>query len=125
MSKLRAKNRLGRFLTERRNAAGYKLAESGKELQTTDGTLSRYETGEVMPVWATVLSLLNLYKADDGQRARGEPTLGRRQGAGTASPPASRHAEDLPPTNQRRTRGRNRADDRNGACPWTASDAPL
>lgn len=66
----RAKKRLGRFLAELRVAAGRSLLEPAAELKTSDSTVSRYESGQVMPVWSTVLTLVNYYGATDDQRAR-------------------------------------------------------
>jgi hypothetical protein len=41
--------------------------EVALQLKTADSTVSRYESGQVLPVWATVLSLITLYggSADD------------------------------------------------------------
>ncbi|MDV6012558.1 helix-turn-helix transcriptional regulator [Haloechinothrix sp. LS1_15] len=66
----RAKRRLGRFLHDLRTDAGVLLEQAAHELKTSDSTVSRYESGQVMPVWATVLALLNLYGATDEDRTR-------------------------------------------------------
>ncbi|MBA0126707.1 helix-turn-helix domain-containing protein [Haloechinothrix sp. YIM 98757] len=66
----RAKRRLGRFLNESRVQAGVRLEDAATELKTADSTVSRYESGQVMPVWATVLALLNLYGVTDEGRSR-------------------------------------------------------
>ncbi|SNR48731.1 Helix-turn-helix domain-containing protein [Haloechinothrix alba] len=66
----RAKRRLGRFLNESRVQAGVRLEDAATELKTADSTVSRYESGQVMPVWATVLALLNRYGATDESRSR-------------------------------------------------------
>lgn len=40
-----------------------------EELRAADSTLSRYESGNVMPVWASVLALMRLYKVSDDELA--------------------------------------------------------
>jgi transcriptional regulator with XRE-family HTH domain len=66
----RAKKRLGGFLLDIRRTAGKSLVEAGAELKTSDSTVSRYESGLVLPVWAAVLILLNYYGAAEDQRER-------------------------------------------------------
>jgi transcriptional regulator with XRE-family HTH domain len=66
----RAKKRLGGFLLDVRRTAGKSLVDAGAELKTSDSTVSRYESGLVLPVWAAVLILLNYYGAAEDQRER-------------------------------------------------------
>ncbi|MGQ0838892.1 helix-turn-helix domain-containing protein [Actinokineospora sp.] len=64
----RAKKRLGQFLGELRNHAGKTLLDAARELKTSDSTVSRYESGDVLPVWSSVKALIDYYKADDEAR---------------------------------------------------------
>ncbi|CRK61207.1 putative DNA-binding protein [Alloactinosynnema sp. L-07] len=64
----RAKVRLGKYLAELRNRTGITLVMAAQQLKTSDGTISRYESGHVLPVWATVLTLLNLYEVSAKDR---------------------------------------------------------
>lgn len=64
----RAKRRLGTFLLSMREANGKTLTAAATELKTAESTVSRYESGHVLPVWPTVLALLNLFEADAEQR---------------------------------------------------------
>jgi transcriptional regulator with XRE-family HTH domain len=66
----RAKKRLGAFLTELRSRTGRALIDPATELKTSESTLSRYESGQVLPVWSTVLALANSYGASAGELAR-------------------------------------------------------
>jgi transcriptional regulator with XRE-family HTH domain len=88
-SPTRAKRHLGRFLLRLRIAAGMTAAQVAAVLKTTDSTVSRYEKGEVLPVWSTVLNLVNLYKGDEAAHseasrlfeiARDEPKAARLPG---------------------------------------------
>jgi transcriptional regulator with XRE-family HTH domain len=67
----RAKRRLGAFLLDLRTTAGMTTVGVALHLKTSDSTVSRYESGHVLPVWSTVLNLINLYSgsADDIARA--------------------------------------------------------
>jgi transcriptional regulator with XRE-family HTH domain len=58
----RAKRRLGAFLLELRTRAGKSTVAVAKYLKTADSTVSRYESGQVLPVWSTVLNLVNFYE---------------------------------------------------------------
>lgn len=57
----RAKRRLGAFLLDLRTAARKTTLDVALHLKTSDSTVSRYESGHVLPVWSTVLNLINLY----------------------------------------------------------------
>ncbi|MFD9895644.1 helix-turn-helix domain-containing protein [Amycolatopsis sp. NPDC059027] len=67
-SPTRAKKRLGHFLLELRTTAGHALAAPADELKASESTVSRYESGHVLPVWSTVLALLGFYGASDAAR---------------------------------------------------------
>ena len=62
-ARTRAKRRLGAFLAQHRKATGRTGLSIAQELKLSDATLSRYESGEVLPAWATVLMLLGVYGA--------------------------------------------------------------
>lgn len=66
----RAKRKLGAFLAEMRNRADISAEEAAKELLTSRPTVTRYETGAVMPVWAAVAMLLRFYGTSDEDTAR-------------------------------------------------------
>jgi transcriptional regulator with XRE-family HTH domain len=68
----RAKRRFGAFLRELRNAAGLTAETVADELKTSSNAITRTETGEVKPLWATVLTLLNRYGATTEQIAEAE-----------------------------------------------------
>jgi hypothetical protein len=68
-SPTRAKKRLGRFLTELRERAGRTLIDAATELKMSDSTTSRHESGLVVPIWSTVLTLLRFYGASDEEQA--------------------------------------------------------
>src|SRR6266511_3696976 len=60
----RLKRRLGRLLREARERSGKSALAAAAELkQNTASTLHRYETGEVLPAWGTVRTLLTFYQA--------------------------------------------------------------
>ncbi|HEV8555169.1 MAG TPA: helix-turn-helix transcriptional regulator [Actinophytocola sp.] len=60
----RLKKRLGRLLREVRERSGKPALAAAAELkQSTASTLNRYETGEVLPAWGTVRTLLTFYEA--------------------------------------------------------------
>lgn len=59
------KRRLGSFLREVRRRAGKSVEEAAGHLKAKHPTVSRYETGEIMPVWSTVHMLLTFYGATD------------------------------------------------------------
>ncbi|GAB3486667.1 helix-turn-helix transcriptional regulator [Amycolatopsis cihanbeyliensis] len=46
-------------------------AEAADVLKTSESTVSRYESGSVLPVWSTVLNLLRLYDATEEQIGAG------------------------------------------------------
>ncbi|WP_406601640.1 helix-turn-helix domain-containing protein [Lentzea miocenica] len=64
----RAKKRLGDHLARLRDSAGRSLAQTAKELKTSDSTISRYESGHVLPNWASVAALCASYDASDEDR---------------------------------------------------------
>lgn len=69
----RLKKRLGTFLREVRQRVGKTMDEAADHLKAKHPTVSRYETGEVLPVWSTVHMLLAFYGAtgeDLAQAAR-------------------------------------------------------
>lgn len=66
----RAKRRLGAFLLELRGQASRTTIDAAAELKTSDSTVSRYESGHVLPVWSTVLTLLRYYDAGDAEHKR-------------------------------------------------------
>lgn len=57
----RAKRRLGKYLVELRTAVHATTVEAAEVLRSTDSTVSRYESGHVLPVWATVRALVDFY----------------------------------------------------------------
>jgi transcriptional regulator with XRE-family HTH domain len=57
----RAKRRLGALLLELRGRTGKSTVEVAEHLKTANSSVSRYESGLVLPVWSTVLNLVNLY----------------------------------------------------------------
>lgn len=67
----RAKRRLGSFLTGLRDKAGKSASEVAAEIKASEATVSRYESGHVLPVWPTVRSFLDFYDAtaDDRDKA--------------------------------------------------------
>ncbi|HWE90192.1 MAG TPA: helix-turn-helix transcriptional regulator, partial [Pseudonocardiaceae bacterium] len=65
----RAKRKLGIFLAEMRDQSGLTATEAAKELLTNQSNISRYEVGGVMPLWATVAMLMNLYGASEEEHA--------------------------------------------------------
>jgi transcriptional regulator with XRE-family HTH domain len=67
----RLKKRLGTFLREVRKRADRTMDEAAGHLKTQRPTVSRYETGEVLPVWSTVHMLLAFYAATED--AKDEP----------------------------------------------------
>jgi transcriptional regulator with XRE-family HTH domain len=68
----RAKKRFGGLLRGLRLAAGMSAAEAAREVKSVETTISRYEAGEVKPVWGTVRVLLDCYKASPEQFAEVE-----------------------------------------------------
>jgi transcriptional regulator with XRE-family HTH domain len=66
----RAKRRLGAFLLELRGQTGRTTIDAAAELKTSDSTVSRYESGHVLPVWSTVLTLLRYYDASEPEHKR-------------------------------------------------------
>jgi transcriptional regulator with XRE-family HTH domain len=64
----RAKKRLGSFLTGLRDGAGKTAAEAAEEIRASPATVSRYESGHVLPVWPTVRAFLDFYKASAQDR---------------------------------------------------------
>ncbi|HWE87886.1 MAG TPA: helix-turn-helix transcriptional regulator [Pseudonocardiaceae bacterium] len=59
----RAKRRFGAHLAALRGRTDLSLAAAGKKLRLTAVTLGRYESGEVLPLWPTALSIMHLYGA--------------------------------------------------------------
>ena len=59
----RLKKRLGAFLRAVRQRAGVSAEQAAEHLKAKRPTLTRYETGEVLPVWSTVHMLLTFYDA--------------------------------------------------------------
>jgi transcriptional regulator with XRE-family HTH domain len=59
------KKRLGTFLREVRQRADRTMDEAADHLKTKRPTVSRYETGAVLPVWSTVHMLLAFYNATE------------------------------------------------------------
>jgi transcriptional regulator with XRE-family HTH domain len=59
------KKRLGTFMREVRQRADRTMDEAADHLKTRRPTVSRYETGEVLPVWSTVHMLLAFYNATE------------------------------------------------------------
>jgi transcriptional regulator with XRE-family HTH domain len=66
----RLKKRLGTFLREVRQRAGKSMDEAAGHLRVERPTVSRYETGEALPVWSTVHMLLTFYRATDEDLAQ-------------------------------------------------------
>ncbi|MDQ3578260.1 MAG: helix-turn-helix domain-containing protein [Actinomycetota bacterium] len=83
----RAKRRLGQFLLACRTQAAMTLHQAADELRSSASTVSRYEAGEVMPVWSTVKTLLDHYMTNNAadqaeavrlwDAARAEPSPAR------------------------------------------------
>lgn len=65
----RPKRRLGKYLMDLRERAGRILLDAAGTLRTAESSVQRYESGEIMPTWPTVSTLLSYYGADDDQRA--------------------------------------------------------
>lgn len=57
----RAKRALGKFLLEAREAAELTAVEAAEGLQLDTSSVTRYETGAVLPSWPTVRALLDDY----------------------------------------------------------------
>jgi DNA-binding XRE family transcriptional regulator len=68
----RAKRRLGKFLADLRERDEVFPQDAARELKASKSTLLRYESGDVMPVWSTVQSLLRLYNASDDEHRQAE-----------------------------------------------------
>jgi transcriptional regulator with XRE-family HTH domain len=66
----RLKKRLGTFLREVRKRADRTMDEAADHLKAQRPTVSRYETGEVLPVWSTVHMLLSYYAATEDDLAQ-------------------------------------------------------
>lgn len=65
----RRKRRLGLFMEQLRGDAGLTMTDGAELLRVKQSTMSRYETGEIRPGWASMQALLGLYGATPGQRA--------------------------------------------------------
>lgn len=67
----RARKRLGDFLYQLRNREGVQvtLRAAGQELRLADSSISRFETGQMLPGWPDVQALLRLYGASDEDSA--------------------------------------------------------
>jgi transcriptional regulator with XRE-family HTH domain len=61
---------LGKRLAEHRRAAGWKAAEVAKRVGRTPGTISKWETGDVIPGPSEIFYMLNIYGVDDDERER-------------------------------------------------------
>lgn len=59
----RAKQRLGKFLQNLRMRADVTTKDAAVELKSTLSTVTRYESGQVLPAWGTVRTLLAHYGA--------------------------------------------------------------
>ncbi len=59
----RAKFRLGKYLAELRNRAGFSRVAAAEYIKTNESSVGRYEAGHVLPTWGTVLTLLHYYDA--------------------------------------------------------------
>lgn len=68
----RAKRRLGQFLASLRDREEVSAPDAARELKTSKSTLLRYEGGGVLPVWATIQSLLRYYNASDDECQQAE-----------------------------------------------------
>ncbi len=66
----RLKKRLGAFLRGVRQRAGKSMDEAAGHLRVERPTVSRYETGEALPVWSTVHMLLSFYDATGEELAQ-------------------------------------------------------
>ncbi len=66
----RLKKQLGSFLREVRQRADKSMDDAADHLKAKRPTVSRYETGEVLPVWSTVHMLLSFYDATDEDLAQ-------------------------------------------------------
>ncbi|WP_054052604.1 helix-turn-helix transcriptional regulator [Alloactinosynnema sp. L-07] len=60
--------RLGKFMADLRERNGMSRARAAQELKTAESSMSRYESGNVLPVWSTVRTLLDLYEAAAKER---------------------------------------------------------
>ncbi|OXM60015.1 hypothetical protein CF165_44795 [Amycolatopsis vastitatis] len=67
----RARKRLGDFLYQLRNRENVQvtLRAAGEELRLADSSISRFETGQMLPGWPDVQALLRLYGASDEDSA--------------------------------------------------------
>jgi len=61
---------LGTRLAEHRRAAGWKGAEVAKRVGRTPGTISKWESGDVIPGPSEIFYMLNIYGVDDDERER-------------------------------------------------------
>jgi transcriptional regulator with XRE-family HTH domain len=61
---------LGTRLAEHRRAAGWKAAEVAKRVGRTPGTISKWESGDVIPGPSEIFYMLNIYGVDDDERER-------------------------------------------------------
>jgi len=61
---------LGTRLREHRRAAGLKGAEIGKRVARTAGTISKWESGDVIPGPSEIYYMLNIYGVGDDERER-------------------------------------------------------
>ena len=66
----RAKRRLGSFLAGLRDEAGKSASDAAREIRASDATVSRYESGHVLPVWPTVRAFLDFYSASAKDREK-------------------------------------------------------
>jgi hypothetical protein len=67
----RLKRRLGRFLLDLRKRAEKTAEQAAAELrQDRTNNVTRYETGQVLPPWGSVFTLLLFYGASDEDRER-------------------------------------------------------
>lgn len=91
-SPTRAKKRLGNYLAELRKARGRDQSDLAKALRTTRVSLSRYESGHVLPPWAMTQLLLKELDASDSERSQ---ALARWEEAND-EPPSVRLPTDAP-----------------------------
>lgn len=69
----RLKRRLGRFLLDLRGRAGMTAEQAAGALrQSKTNNVTRYETGQVLPPWGSVFTLLTFYGASVEERERAE-----------------------------------------------------
>jgi transcriptional regulator with XRE-family HTH domain len=68
----RASKRLGEFLLNLRSREGvnFTLRDAAAELRVRDSSVSRFESGQIVPNWPAVQSLLRLYDATDDELAK-------------------------------------------------------